>query len=140
MCGFFVFVCHFACFLSNPANGTVTGKMQARTWFDAAGRVIKSQGMGENHFTKSVYDSLGRTVKSYVSTNPADTTYATACVITTDTVHQQSEVTYDNVGNVIPAAGVERMVSQVGTGELKIAAAPKGRYQFVASWFDPSEI
>ncbi|MCL2624019.1 MAG: RHS repeat-associated core domain-containing protein, partial [Planctomycetaceae bacterium] len=121
----------------NPANGTVTGKMQSLTWFDAAGRVIKSQGMGENHFTKSVYDSLGRTVKSYVSTNPADTTYATACVITTDTVHQQSEITYDNVGNVILAASVERMVSQVGTGELKIAAAPKGRYQFVASWFDP---
>jgi len=121
----------------NPANGTVTGKMQSLTWFDAAGRVIKSQGMGENHFTKNVYDSLSRVVKSYVTTNPADTTYATASVITGDTVHQQSEVTYDNAGNVILAASVERMVSQVGTGELKIAAAPKGRYQFIASWFDP---
>ncbi|MCL2119467.1 MAG: hypothetical protein FWH27_13675 [Planctomycetaceae bacterium] len=29
------------------------------------------------------------------------------------------------------------MVAQAGTGELKIAAAPKGRYQFTASWFDP---
>lgn len=121
----------------NPANGGVTGKMQTRTWFDQAGRVIKSQGLGENHFTKNVYDSLGRVVKSYVSTNPSDTTYATASVITGDTVHQQSEMTYDKVGNPILAANVERMVSQSGTGELKIAAAPKGRYQFTASWFDP---
>ena len=60
----------------NPTTGNVSGKMQSLTWFDAASRVIKSQGMGENHFTKNVYDSLNRIVKNYVSTNPADLTYA----------------------------------------------------------------
>jgi len=121
----------------DPVTGNVGGKMQSLTWFDAAGRTIKSQGMGENHFTKNVYDSLNRVVKSYVTTNPSDTTYATASVITGDIVHQQSEITCDNAGNVILAANVERMVSQAGTDELKIAAAPKGRYQFNAAWFDP---
>ena len=118
----------------NPATGTVTGKIQSLTWFNAAGRAIKSQGLGENHFTKTFYDSLGRVTKSFVSYDANDTSYATATTVSGDTVFVQSVMTYDNVGNIIFAASAERKVNQNATGELTLSMA---RFQYVASWFDP---
>ena len=118
----------------NPATGAVTGKMQSLLWFDAAGRTIKSQGFGENHFTKTFYDSLGRATKSFISYDAGDTSYATATTVTGDTIFEQSVMTYDNLGNIILAASVERKVNQNATGELTLSTA---RFQYVANWFDP---
>jgi len=118
----------------DPATGNVSGKMQSLTWFDAAGRVIKSQELGENHFTKNIYDSLGQVLKSYVATNPSESGYVAASSLTGNTVFQQSEITYDNIGNAILSSVAERKINQTVTGVLTLTFA---RYQFTASWFDP---
>ena len=118
----------------NPTNGAVAGKMQSLTWYDAADHTIKSLGLGENHFTKTFYDSLGRATKPFVCYDAGDTSYATATTVTGDTVFEQSVMTYDNVGNVILAASAKRKVNQNATGELTLSTA---RFQNVANWYDP---
>ncbi|MDR1492866.1 MAG: RHS repeat-associated core domain-containing protein [Planctomycetaceae bacterium] len=117
----------------DPATGNVTGKLAAKTWYDAAGRVVKQIGLGENHFTKNVYDSLGRVVKTYVALDSNESDYASATNVTNDTVFQQSEMTYDNVGNVILSSVVERKINMSVTGALTLSSA---RYQYVTAWFD----
>ena len=79
----------------NPANGAVQGKLQSQYGYDAAGRVIKQIEPGANHFTESVYDSLGRVVQSFVKIG--------------DTVYNQSEMVYDSLGNALLSTQIERL-------------------------------
>ena len=117
----------------NPATGIVQGKLLGQTWFDAAGRVIKSIESGASHFSKFAYDSLGRVTRSYVATNPSESGYAAASSLTNNTVFSQSETTFDNTSNAIVSTQIERLSNAVGTGALTIST---GRFQSVASWFD----
>ena len=117
----------------NPATGAVNGKLLGQSWYDAAGRVIKQIEPGANHFSKFVYDSLGRVTKTYVATYPSETGYAAASSLTNNTVFTQTEVTYDNLGNVMLSVQIERLSTASTTGALTTST---GRYQYVASWFD----
>jgi hypothetical protein len=100
-------------------NAMVQGKILGQFWYDNAGRMVKQVEPGANHFTENVYDSLGRVQRSSVKLG--------------DTVFTQSEVAYDNLGNVIQQAHIERFSTAVGTGALTIST---GRYQSTASWYD----
>ncbi|NND96739.1 MAG: hypothetical protein HKN47_05350, partial [Pirellulaceae bacterium] len=45
--------------------GGLTNYLESNTWYDAAGRVIKSTSPGSQMFTKTKYDAIGRTEKTY---------------------------------------------------------------------------
>ncbi len=117
----------------NPANGAVQGKLLGQTWYDPKGRVIKKIELGANAFTKYVYDSLGRIVKTYFGLDTTESGYAAATNVTGDTVFAQSETTYDNLGNMLVSTQIERLSTASGTGALLIST---GRYQSTAMWYD----
>ena len=107
----------------NPETGTVEGKLQSLTWYDAAGRTVKSQAAGEVKQSRSAYDSLGRVTHTDVA-------------LPDGTVFQQSDYAYDAVGHAILTFSADRLLNQSGTGTLLIDAAPQGRFHFTASWHD----
>ena len=107
----------------DPNTGAVEGKLQSFTWYDEEGKIIKTQAPGEVKQSRTVYNSLGRVIKTDVA-------------LPDGTVYQQTEYVYDAVGHTIMTVSAERQLNQSGTGALLIDAAPQGRFHFTASWFD----
>ncbi len=83
----------------------------------------------------SVYDSLGRAVKTYTAIDVTETGHAAATNVTGDTVFEQSETDYDNLGNVIKSVILERLSTASVTGALSTST---GRSQQNAFWYDGS--
>jgi hypothetical protein len=59
----------------DPSTGTVGNSLIDNTWYDASGNVVKSQPSGSNLFTKTDYDSLGRTSVQYRGYDLSETGY-----------------------------------------------------------------
>ena len=62
----------------NPTTGAVTSTIQSLQWFDAVGRVIKSQNSASPRYTKTMYDSLGNAFKTYIVTGMPTSIFATS--------------------------------------------------------------
>ena len=104
----------------------------SNTWYDAAGRVIKSQPAGSNTFTKTAYDGLGRPTYQYVGYDLDETSYADAGNVNGDTILEQTEYSYDASGNVILVATYERNHDATAVGAMTSDA----RASDAASWYD----
>ena len=71
--------------------------------------MLKQTEPRASHFTKFVYDSLGRVTKTYLATYPSESGYAAASSLTNNIVFTQSETTFDNLGNAILQTQIERL-------------------------------
>ena len=123
----------------DPASGTIGNSLVGDTWYDASGNPIKSIGAGQGEvFTKSVFDGLGRAIKSYVGYDTAETMYADAATVAGDAIVQQTESMFDAAGNLIQATLRERLHDASGTGELTSVGGsqPKARVSYAAMWYD----
>ncbi|MCB9609437.1 MAG: hypothetical protein H6716_22790 [Polyangiaceae bacterium] len=133
------------------STGNKGDSLIAESWFDAAGRLIKHQGA---EFYKVEYDRIGRVFNRYeiAETNGAET-YADADDVAGDIVLEESQLRYDDEGNVILSATIMRHHNDKGTGEttgaldanseggtgndLKLTIGDlAGRAHISASWYD----
>jgi len=122
----------------DPATGTVGNALTDKTWYDAAGNVIKQQQAGAKLFTKSVYDGLGQVTKQYHGFDVDESTYDEADDVDGDTILEQAEMTYDAAGNVIEQVHRQRYHNATGTGALggPGTTQPKARVTYNANWHD----
>lgn len=123
----------------DPSNGSVGNALTGNNWYDAAGNLIKSISPGSGKVaTKSTYDSLGRTVKSYTGYDTSESSYGDADDVTGDTILQQAEYTYNEVGQTLLVTTRQRLNDATGTGELTTTSGsnPKARVSFAAMWYD----
>ena len=105
----------------DPSLGTVGSYLPSRTWYDAAGSVIKTAA-ANGLFQKHKYDSLGRVVASHTCFDADETAYADACNIADDTVIEQTRHWHDAAGNIVATATYRRLPDDDSTtGELTAA-------------------
>ncbi len=122
----------------NVTTGAVGNSLKDDFWYDATGFLMKRKSPGSSALEKFSYDGIGRMTRRYVTTNPADDTYAEAGSITTDTVFVQEEYTYDAASNVTQQLTRRRFHDATGAGALTTpgGAQPKARVSYLAFWPD----
>lgn len=94
----------------NVVGGSVVagGSLVTNFWYDADGNVIKSQAGGTQEFTKNTYDSLGRLTDTYTDYDPSDSTYTDATNEDGDFIIEQTDYSFDAVGNTILTVARQR--------------------------------
>lgn len=122
----------------NVTTGAVGNSLKDDFWYDATGYLMKRKSPGSSALEKFAYDGIGRITRRYVTTNPADDTYAEAGSITTDTVFVQEEYTYDAASNLTQQLTRRRFHNATGTGALTTPSGtqPKARVSYLAFWPD----
>ena len=103
----------------NPSTGAVGNSLKDDFWYDPSGNLMLYTAPGTGALNKANYDGVGQVKKRYVTWNATAPTYATASVVTNDTVMRQEEFTYDAASNVIQQTSRERFHNATGTGELQ---------------------
>lgn len=98
----------------NPDDGTVGDYLPSYTWYDAAGRTIKTAD-GNGLSQKTQYDGLGRTVVSYVCFDADEEDYAEALDVSGDTVVEQVRYYYDEASRMIATAAFQRLPDDTAT-------------------------
>ncbi|CAG0985620.1 hypothetical protein PHYC_02006 [Phycisphaerales bacterium] len=133
------------------ANGNKGSSITSKTWFDADGRVIKQ--IGEGSYTKTIYDRIGRAVRTFNAIDDAyESTYAAADDVTGDKIAEETIVNYGNTdttltGKVMMTATIQRWHDDSsGTGDLDSNADAddnkltetnvSGRMSITVSWAD----
>ena len=121
-------------------GGTAGNSLKDKVWYGPSGLEIKRVAAGDRIFTKTQYDQVGRPSKVFrcFDTAEADTDYAAAATVTSDTVVEQVENTWDDGSNVIQAITRQRFHDATGTGELSTPSGtqPKARVSYVALYPD----
>ncbi|MBO0696925.1 MAG: RHS repeat protein, partial [Zavarzinella sp.] len=129
-------------FSVDPANGTVsTNALVSQWWYNSRGLEMKASSPG-GLVTKSEFDGLGRTTKSYVTDGGGDGTYADAGDVTGDTVLSQTEWTFDPDGNPTLVTTRDRFHDETRTGPLGdpgSADKAKARASYQAMYYDPAD-
>ena len=121
----------------NPSTGAVGNSLKDDFWYDPSGNLLLRTAPGTGALNKASYDGMGRVKKRYVAVNATAPTYASASVVTNDTVMRQEEFTYDAASNVIRQTTRERFHNATGTGELQTPSTePKARVSYVALYPD----
>ncbi|MEI7913023.1 MAG: hypothetical protein WCK77_25665, partial [Verrucomicrobiota bacterium] len=121
------------------AEGSAVVFTASNTWYDAAGQPIKQQGAGSLSWTKTVYNGVGRAVKSFLSFLSSGTTDG-GCTnsVANDTVVEQTVADYDAASNLTATRRFLRLPGAVGTGELNYpgGANPTARVHCTCQWRD----
>ncbi len=80
----------------DPADGSLDDNISSYSWYDGAGRVIKSRG---EQLTKTFFDTMGRATHSFVLATDNDSTNDHAKDVAGDTVLEERQTLYDNSGD-----------------------------------------
>jgi len=123
----------------DPATGTVGVSLKDNSWFDASGNVIKTLPSGSSLFTKTNYDSLGRTAIQYRGYDLGESFYADAFSVADDVIIEQIETIYDNTNLAIQSIIRQRYHNSpdTQTGPLHDpSTTPKARVTYSAVWQD----
>ncbi|MFM7213877.1 MAG: RHS repeat-associated core domain-containing protein [Verrucomicrobiota bacterium] len=122
------------------SGGTAGNSLKDKVWYGPSGLEIKRVVAGDRAFTKTQHDQVGRPSKVFqcFDTAEADTDYTAAGTVTSDTVVEQVENTWDDGGNVIQTVNRQRFHDATSTGELTTPGGtqPKARVSYVASYPD----
>ena len=130
----------------DPTDGSVGAyELTTYTWYDRRGNVIKTLQPG-GLVTKFAYDGMGRLIMTYYSDGGGDALLgdtdnwldATDVDLTDDTVYEQTEYLYDEVGNVITTINKKRLpTADSTTGPLGDAITePLTRVAFNGMYYD----
>ena len=99
----------------DAADGSDDDNLEARTWYDAAGRVVKVDG---EQLTKTVYDGLGRATHQFILASHDDIAYADAADVTGDIILAETQTTFDSDNSdVLMTANISRLARDTGMGE-----------------------
>jgi RHS repeat-associated protein len=123
----------------DPATGSVVNTLASQSWYDLGSNVIKASPAGATSFTKTIYDALNRGTVAYLACVPGTAGVPTGDDndVSTDTVFEQNETTYDPAGNTLLTTKRLRLDTATGTGALQnVSAEPEARVSFVATWPD----
>jgi RHS repeat-associated protein len=129
-------------FAADPSTGTVGNALIANIWRDPSGNVLQSIGEGDGKaFTKQTYNGVNWVLSIYRVYNTSGTSYSQATTVIGDIIVEQTDNTFDEVGNVVSAAMSQRlndapMTGTGSTGALSYGSDPKARVSYMASWFD----
>ena len=116
------------------SGGVASNPQISGTWYTATGRVARSAPSGSKLFTATVFDAVGRAVKSFaayslsaVPSNPADVSNAV--------VMEQREMEWDQAGNLTATITRQRLdtVPDTTLGELTVSTS---RTTYAASYPD----
>ena len=120
----------------DPVSGTVGHTLTSNYWYDVRGRLVKTAGPN-GLFSKTAYDSAGRTTAAYLSYDAAETSYADAATVSGDTVVEETRYAYDTASNVILSTHYQRTDTATLTGALDAGTIPNdARRTYAAAWFD----
>jgi RHS repeat-associated protein len=124
-------------FSVDPSNGNVsTNSLVSKSWFNSRGLLMKSSSPG-GVVSKSEFDGVGRTTKSYITDGGGDSAYGDADDVTSDNVLSQLEYTYDANSNVIFTVSRERFHDETDTGALGTpTSGVNARVSYSASYYD----
>ncbi|MFG0252524.1 MAG: hypothetical protein ACF8NJ_06585, partial [Phycisphaerales bacterium JB038] len=130
----------------DASDGSDDDSITSKNWYDAAGRLIKTQGP---QLTKTAYDRLGRVTDSFILATDNDTGYSDADDVSGDKVMEQTVTVYEDFDSsvVVASATVSRdWDDTTTTGALDTgadtdllaftAANIEGRIQITAFWHD----
>jgi RHS repeat-associated protein len=132
-------------------GGEIRKRLREFTWYNDSGDVIKHQPPGGFAFTKLEYDGLGREVRRSLGYDILENqrviygspdTYRDAINVVGDTLLEQAESVFDDVGNLTEVSTRKRFPNVAGTGHLgdAISAASgraKARVAYARAWYDP---
>lgn len=122
----------------NPSTGAVGNALTSNVWFDASGNAIQSLLAGSKLFTKTTYDSLGRSIALYSGYTPTGSTNDPTSVAG-DVILEQLETLYDAASNTVQTTNRQRYHNAPDTqlGALaNPASSPKARLTYSASYQD----
>jgi len=126
-------------FLSRQQHVLQQARLTNNTWFDESGHAIMTLPAGSSLYTKTVFDSLGRTTVQYRGYNLGTMSYADAFDVTNDVVMEQAETVIDEANNVIQTTARQRYhnapASQTGALQNP-STTPKARVKYAALWQD----
>lgn len=99
----------------DPTTGTVGNALVGGNWYDPASNVLKSVAPGAGVvYTKNEYDSLGRSIRTFVAYDDSG-----------DVIIEESLTTFDNASNVLYVTSKQRNTD-----------ASTFRSTYTASWYD----
>ena len=124
-------------FSVNPTTGAVsTNSLHSEVWFDERGLPIKSSSPGGLE-EKVVYDGLGRATTIYTTDGGGGLTRGEGNNVLSDVVLSQSEIQYDDAGNVLLTTNRERFHDANGIGPLGTATTGvPSRVSYTAMYYD----
>lgn len=126
----------------DPSTGTVGNSLVGNSWYDPSGNLLQKVNPGDGQvFSKSTYNGVNWVTAAYTGYNPSGTSYSQATTVTNDIILEQTQNTFDEVGNLVSVASFQRLndapSSGTGsTGALSYGTQPKGRVSYAANWFD----
>ena len=110
-------------------------------WYDPVGRLVMTNPSGSALVQKSLYDNAGRITTQYstiTSSSSSSFPYPYPISVSSDTVFQQIENTYDAASNLTQAITRQRMHNASGSGGLvNPTTSPTGRVYYLALYQDP---
>ena len=123
----------------DPTGGSIVNTLISQNWYDLGGNIIKASQAGTTSFTKTVFDALNRPTATYVGCVPGESGVPTGDDnnVSTDTILEQNETSYDRGGNAILAVKRQRFDDATGTGPLQdVNNQPEARVSYAAYWPD----
>jgi RHS repeat-associated protein len=126
----------------DPSTGTVGNALTGNSWYDLSGNLLQQIRPGDGQvFTKSAYNGVGWINATYTGYNTSGTSYSQAGTVANDVILEQTQNTFDEVGNVVSQASFQRLNDAPSTGSgsagaLSYGTQPKARVSYTASWFD----
>jgi len=120
----------------DPSTGTVGNSLVSNSWYDPSGNLLQQINQGDGQvFSKSSYNGMNWVLSRYRGYNTSGTSYSQAGTVTGDIIIEQTDNTYDEVGNLVSAAMSQRLndASTSTTGALSSSIA---RISYMANWFD----
>jgi RHS repeat-associated protein len=115
-----------------------TGTLVTNLFYDRRGNVIM-RNAPTSPVVQQRYDGAGRLIVTYTLGNVPGTSWGSATVLTNSVVVEQTENTYDGVGNVILSTTRQRFhdVATTTKGALGTpTTGTKARVSFIAAYFD----
>lgn len=123
----------------DQGTGALTYPLSTESWYDPRGLLIKTVQPGFNGYNKIQFNTLRQPVAAYVAYPPTGGLDGDSNDVTDDIVIEQTEIGYDEAGNILLTTARQRYLDATGTGPLQgpNGLEPLARVTYVAQWADP---
>jgi RHS repeat-associated protein len=120
----------------DPSTGTVGNSLVSNSWYDPSGNLLQQIAQGDGQvFSKSAYNGVNWVTASYRGYNTTGTSYSQATTVAGDIIIEETDSTYDEVGNLVSAAMSQRL-NDASTSTTGALTSSNARISYTAAWFD----